>query len=300
LLVALCIFPLFYSTANPFLSGTDVNTETQGEEQIQLSPVRPPSSPVLRTVSELQLKLKNTIGEVFVPSEDATFRMRFLLLLVSTLYGIVHAIGPGHRKTIIFTLFLTQPTKRWESAAAGFLAAGAHGGTGIVLILLLRLLTPKSVLQGSERFSLILEGATYLALALVAIILFIKVTRDFIKGGHKHSAGSSKGIYLTLLSSSLFPCPGAVLILLFSLSLGEIFWGIMAVLALSFGMGITITVIAVLARTGREELFNRLSQHGKLAARIGAAFEGGAYLFLLAFSLWMASPFLVSLFSAAT
>lgn len=292
-LITAIALPLF---ANPFLSGNDGTSSEQPDEK-QIEPVRPPSIQGPRGIGTLQLKLKEKLGEIFVPSENATFKMRMLLILISMAYGIIHALGPGHRKTIIFTLFLSQKTKWWEAPAAGFLAAGAHGGAGIVLILLLKIFTPRSILQGSEKVTIILEGVTYLAVSLVALYLVIKAVRELIQGSHHHHHGDerNKGIYATILTSSLFPCPGSILILLFSLSLGEIAWGIIAVIALSFGMGLTITAIAFLARTGREGFFNRLKSHEKLAVRMGSLMEGGAYLFLLIFSLWMAMPFALSL-----
>ncbi len=127
--------------------------------------------------------------------------------------------------------------------------------------------------------------------------------KQLVRGEHRHggSGGNGteqnpRGIYLTVFTASLFPCPGSILILLFSLSLGEIGWGILSVLFLSLGMGITITGAALLARAGREGLFRRLKAREKSAARLGAALESGTYLFLVFFSLWMAAPFALSLF----
>jgi ABC-type nickel/cobalt efflux system permease component RcnA len=251
------------------------------------------------------MKVRNRLAEFFVPSEQATPALRAALLLTALAYGFLHALGPGHRKTVVFTLFLSRRTRWWEPAAAGFLSAGAHGGMGIFLILLLRMINPLSLLQNTENASRYLEGGTYLALALVGLFFLAGALKQLIRGEHHHHRGgegyedtvkNNRSIYLTVLTASLFPCPGSILILLFSLSLGEIGWGILAVLFLSLGMGITITGAALLARTGREGLFRRLKAREKGMARLGAALESGAYLFLVMFSLWMAAPFALSLF----
>lgn len=305
--VLLCLFLSLLggpAEANPFLSGS---SGSEGAA-VQPQPVRPPVLQGPGELGELQMKIRNRLAEIFVPSGQATPALRAALLLTSLAYGFLHALGPGHRKTVVFTLFLSRKTRWWEPAAAGFLSGGAHGGMGILLILLLRMLNPLSLLQDTENASRYLEGGTYLALALVGTVFLAGALKQLIQGGHHHhgsgdgdaeTAGKgSRGIYLTVLTASLFPCPGSILILLFSLSLGEVGWGILAVLFLSLGMGVTITGAALLARTGREGLFRRLKAREKGAARLGALLESGAYLFLVGFSLWMAAPFALSLFPA--
>ena len=39
------------------------------------------------------------------------------------LYGILHAFGPGHRKTVVFSLYLTKSAPVWEPAGTGFALA---------------------------------------------------------------------------------------------------------------------------------------------------------------------------------
>jgi len=305
LLCLLFFIPCSPAGANPFLSGS---SSSEGAA-VQPQPVRPPVLQGPGELGALQMKIRNRLAEIFVPSGQATPALRAALLLTALAYGFLHALGPGHRKTVVFTLFLSRKTRWWEPAAAGFLSAGAHGGMGIFLILLLRMLNPLSLLQDTENASRYLEGGTYLALALVGTVFLAGALKQLIRGEHRHHhdggnhgagtvARGSRGIYLTVLTASLFPCPGSILILLFSLSLGEIGWGILAVLFLSLGMGVTITGAALLARTGREGLFRRLGAREKGAARLSAALESGAYLFLVGFSLWMAAPFALSLFPA--
>ena len=286
--------------ANPFLSGSS----SSEKEKAQPQAVRPPALQGPKELGDLQMKVRNRLAEFFTPSGQATPATRAALLLTALAYGFLHALGPGHRKTVVFTLFLSRRTRWWEPLAAGFLSGGAHGGMGIFLILILRMINPLSLLQNTENASRYLEGITYLALAMAGLFFLTGALKQLIRGEHHHhgdareenSVKNGRSLYITVLTASLFPCPGSILILLFSLSLGEIGWGILAVLFLSLGMGITITGAALLARTGREGLFRRLKAREKEAARLGAALESGAYLFLVTFSLWMAAPFALSLF----
>ena len=54
----------------------------------------------------------------------------------SFLYGLIHAVGPGHRKALTFSLFLGQETRWKEPLSAGFLSAGLHGGLTLFLLLI--------------------------------------------------------------------------------------------------------------------------------------------------------------------
>jgi ABC-type nickel/cobalt efflux system permease component RcnA len=64
---------------------------------------------------------------------------------------------------------------------------------------------------------------------------------------------------------------------------------------MSLGMSIPIIAAGYLAWFGRTGLFGALKKNERKAARIGAAVSLAGYSFLLAFSVYMAEPFIASL-----
>ncbi|MFN6887136.1 nickel transporter, partial [Proteus mirabilis] len=50
------------------------------------------------------------------------------------LYGLLHAVGPGHGKVIISTYIATHPTKLKQSAWLSVLASLLQGTVAIVII----------------------------------------------------------------------------------------------------------------------------------------------------------------------
>lgn len=56
------------------------------------------------------------------------------LTLVAGIYGVVHALGPGHQKTLLAGLVLSQGATLGQAATAAFLTAALHAGSSIVLI----------------------------------------------------------------------------------------------------------------------------------------------------------------------
>jgi len=97
-----------------------------------------------------------------------------LFVLAVFLYGILHGAGPGHRKTVVFTLFLSRPAKKWEPIAAGFLSAGLHAGASLVLFIFFNLIWQSvSTFSDSENIAFYLEGWTFISLATGALILIL-------------------------------------------------------------------------------------------------------------------------------
>ena len=99
-----------------------------------------------------------------------------------------------------------------------------------------------------------------------------------------------------LLFSGLYPCPAALLVLVLTFALNIISLGVLAVIAMSFGMCIPITASGYLAWFGRKSLFNKL-KNKKIAGYISTTLELLGYVFLFCFSLYTAMPFILSLIS---
>ena len=85
------------------------------------------------------------------------------------------------------------------------------------------------------------------------------------------------------------------MILMFSLAVQAMGLGIWAIIALSLGMGITVSATAYLGFSGRKGLFLALKSKEDTVEKTGLSLESGAYLFLLLYALWAVFPFLLSL-----
>jgi ABC-type nickel/cobalt efflux system permease component RcnA len=218
------------------------------------------------------------------------------LLGAAFLYGVLHAAGPGHRKTVVFSLFLGRKARAWEPLAAGFLSAGIHAASGGAVLLALSLI--RGVLASfvqTERLILWMEGLTLAALGALGVFLLAGALRRLVRGeSHEHGSGGT-GLYSMLALSSLVPCPGAVLVLIFALYRGALLAGLAAFLAMSLGMGIVISGAAYLAWFGRTGFFSALKSRERQLARVSAALEAASYALILAFALVSAWPFLASL-----
>jgi len=237
---------------------------------------------------ETQLKFKEVLADNFNALEKGGNPALFLSLMgAAFLYGVLHAAGPGHRKTVIFSLFLSRKTRWNEPLLASFVSAGVHGGTAVILILLFQLIFHTIRSSTVQNVGSHMEGISYSLLMILALWFFLRPHRH-----RQKNQRANKNIYATLAASSFFPCPGVIMIMTFSAAIGLLKTGILAVIFLSAGMGLTISIVAYLAYFGREGLFMILKEKEDWLEKISAVLEKGSYLFLFLLSFWMAYPFL--------
>jgi len=295
-LALLCLFcwSAVPVAANPFM-GQPAPAADGTTSARQVSPVR--TSGASRAVVSKQAALREKLGSYFFEwKKNGSPAVFWGILTVAFLYGILHALGPGHRKTVIFSLYLARSAPVWEPAATALALSLLHGGAAVILLLLFRGVSG-AISGKADHVALYMEGSAYLLLIAIALYLVAEAVRELVTGtAHRQSKSMTLG---TILLTGIYPCPGAILILILSLTLSITGIGILAVLAMSLGMSIPVLVAGYLAWFGRTGLFIALKQNGKRLARISTAIELAGYLFLLLFAIYIASPFIASLLRMA-
>ncbi|MGM0553681.1 MAG: nickel/cobalt transporter [Pseudomonadota bacterium] len=233
---------------------------------------------------QTQRQLHRDLTEGLHALRDApTAQTTGALILVSLLYGIFHAAGPGHGKAVISTYLLTQPQNLRRGIALSAAAALAQGITAILLVgVLVGLLgwLARDTL-GHVRH---METASFVLIALLGLWLMGRGLRhlwhppraarraDDADHPHDHEPGhcgcgtphhvdpSPSGTWWgTVLAVGIRPCSGAVLMMAVSTALGMAWAGITAVLAMSVGTAVTVSLLALLAVSARDWTRRRLS-----------------------------------------
>ncbi len=270
--------------ANPFYGGGGEDT-----------PAKPVAGPGVFLAN--QAAFKESLADAFGRYKESPDPGVVLAVIAASFaYGILHALGPGHRKTVIFSLFLGRQASWWQPMAAGFFSAGVHAASGgAVLLVLSALRGAVASLTQAEAASIWIDGITLCLIAAVALYLMAGTSVRLLKGQKHEHAGRGAGLYSILAFASLVPCPGAIMVMMFSLYLGLPFLGAVAFLAMSAGMGIVVSAAAYLAWAGRSGVFAALKIRETLVLRLSASLELLSYALMLAFSLYSAWPFVNSL-----
>ena len=240
------------------------------------------------------------------------------LLLFSFVYGVLHALGPGHGKVVITTWLATHPSKLKSSIGLTLSASLLQGlvAIALVVVVLSILQLPARQLHLSsfwlEKGSYALVGGLGLLLSwralkkLRALLRKPKFTaftphhvhHDGCGCGHQHMPDPERlardddwrARLVIILSMGMRPCSGAIMVLLFSKVIGVFAWGMASALAMAAGTSLTITSLALLVHAFRS-LAVKLSGNKTptLWRQVGwstLALAGGIILVVAAVVMW--------------
>ena len=191
----------------------------------------------------------------------ATLALAFLL-------GALHALSPGHGKTLVAAYLVGSKGTVRHALALGILVTFTHVFSVIVLGLV-ALWAAESVLP--ERL------APWLGLAAGSLVLFLGVWMIITRMGNRssqkhhhhehehHSAVSTvswKELFLLGLSGGMVPCLSATVVLLFAIYMKKTALGLLLIVSFSLGLAATLVTIGIVVVKGKK-LIKRFSKHSK-------------------------------------
>jgi ABC-type nickel/cobalt efflux system permease component RcnA len=179
-------------------------------------------------------------------------------------YGVVHTLGPGHGKAVVVAYFLdsTRPRAWIEGIFAGAWIAFTHTLAALLLAGALKLLGTVGLL-GALREVRNVEMVSYLMILAIGIWrLWAGITgrvhehhhgeghghdHDHHDHGHQHHDTSQRTLagWLLLTAAGIAPCAGALVVILLAVALDVIWAGVVGVIAIAFGMAITLSAIGL-------------------------------------------------------
>lgn len=243
------------------------------------------------------------------------------LLIFSFLYGVLHALGPGHGKIVITTWLATHPSKLKSSIGLTLASSLLQGlvAIALVVVVLTVLQLPARQLHMSSFW---LEKGSYALVGVLGLLLCwraVKKLRALLQKpkfkaftphhvhdahcgcGHQHlptqeqlqSGGDWRARLVIILSMGMRPCSGAIMVLLFSKVIGVFSWGVISALAMAAGTSLTITSLALLVHSFRQ-LAVKLSGNKTpvLWRQVGwttLALAGGVILLVAAVTMWVSA-----------
>lgn len=307
-LIIFCFF-LFFTGAsayagNPFLSKK--KAEEAEKEEAPGAYVPAVSAwlpgflkPVFTAVNHWQRSVKQHLTAFARDMQENPFgRSFFLFLLLSFVYGVVHAIGPGHGKSVVMSYFLNRPGNFFRGIGMGHLITAVHVASGVSVVLVMALVLSTTRIADFEAAGPKLEAVSYTLVILVGIYLAIHTVFD-LKEKRWASAEEGGGEFdirsmvATAFVTGLVPCPGAALILLFSVILGVMTQGLFAMVFIALGMGLTTSAFALIAIGSRKTVLKLARRNEKVFLFAYAALSfAGAFFIILLGSLMLANVFL--------
>ena len=195
----------------------------------------------------------------------------FFLLMASFLYGVLHALGPGHGKALAFSYFSARKSTYLEAFGISLATAFVHIiGSLILVLVLVSVFVLQSVLNRfmEDSISYITAFSAVIIMLLALYILYRKLSKktdaccacnvdlqstsfsispanmNFIKTNTNkpvlNTKRSKKQDLIFVLTAGIIPCPGTVLLFVYAFLLKTYFSVILASIAISVGMAVVI------------------------------------------------------------
>ncbi len=180
-------------------------------------------------------------GITVIPSE-----MSLLFIISAFVLGALHALEPGHGKSVMAAFVMGTDTELKDASLLGLTVVFSH----VIVVILLGIA------------SIFLMGAlnvntTHELMSLIGGIILMGVGFWIVRKYyhphhyHEHSINTKKGVVAIGLSTGLIPCPAALAVLLFSIANNQLYSGLIYVLIFSAGLAISITLLSVLFVKGK-------------------------------------------------
>ena len=222
---------------NPFLGGQGDGGSASAESA---APARPgPLHRLQAFIIATQRDVNREINHSLVAIRDGQGAGVVLAgLVIAFLYGVFHALGPGHGKTVIVGYFLGRGGSIPRGIGMASWIALSHVVGAMAVVGILHLILSFSLVTPVEEM-LSLRLVSYGAILLIGLVMLAATVRRHGRGsgapchhhghGHHHShdhahghgqvprpGGGSREQHLLALAAGFLPCSGAVLILVFA------------------------------------------------------------------------------------
>ena len=276
-------------------------------------------------VARWQRRLNDEIArQVAAYKTDGAIAPVLAILLLCFLYGLFHAVGPGHGKFVVAAYFMANRARPRDGVLMSGLIALTQALVAIGLVGIFALALDVGTLE-------LIGNVTWVELASYGLIVLLGlwmcwggiVGRGCSHGngqhdddhdghdhdGHDHDGHSQNGhdrsgtgtpdpglraIVPAAIAAGLRPCTGAVIVLLFTLANGIFIVGVLGSLIMALGVAITVSAIGLAAIYTRRSATRAagarpgLAKFGNLAHRT-AGLAGGGVIVLVGATLALAA-----------
>jgi len=227
-----------------------------------------------------------------VQNQEPSASFLTLALLLAVLIGGIHALTPGHGKTIVAAYLVGSKGRVRDAIALGLIVTFTHSFS-VILLALLALFASRYILP--DQLVPWMTAGSGVLIFVLGIVLFLQRIKNYLRygtaapvhasNGHIHNAGHThEGVHshggrhhthtppaagVTLwslvalgVSGGIVPCPDALAVLLIAISLKKILLGLAVIIAFSLGLAAVLILIGILMVKARP-LVDRFAGQGR-------------------------------------
>ena len=202
----------------------------------------------IKQITLWQYELNRTIATNIREINDENYLGVYAVVIgIAFLYGLIHAAGPGHGKALVALYFSKGKGDYKEAFKLGYLISIIHAVSAILITFTLFFILKTMFRQNFNEFSNTAMMSSSIIIILVGIYLIYNAIREKYKPCHNDKVAENKSKYAVAFGVGLVPCPGVMTIVLFCIMLKQFTLGILAAIAMSIGMGLTISIVGILS-----------------------------------------------------
>ena len=292
-----------------------VAPETAAEPAFTKSAVVPTVSPkkatekkrsIYTVIAEEQKVLREKLTAAISAMKSGDWDAIWKFLAICLVYGMLHALGPGHGKSIVVGYFIARRGRWRQGVALGAGITMTHTMSAVILLLILYAIFKATVFTAFETGCIGIERASYALIMLTGVLLVVLGIKDFVTQRKQAKIAAEEGtvaqdgdcaepgaanalppvarwreILGVAAVTGIVPCPAVALIVLFCLLNSMVALSLLGALVICIGMTITNVAFGIAAVAFRKGI-DQGSAHTRIATKIYtvATLAGGVIIFI--------------------
>jgi nickel/cobalt transporter (NicO) family protein len=198
-------------------------------------------------------------------------------MAIATLFGLVHALMPGHGKTVLVSYYLGHPGRLLGSVGTSAILVATHVGSAIVLVLA-GFTVLRTTIGGAGRAPAFEVASAGLIVIIGAWLLF-RALRP-----HRRRATDER---VLAAATGFVPCPLTTFIMVYAATHGIIVAGLLVTASMAIGMIATIALFALAAVLLHNRIVTLLERTARMRNQAGRALEAASAIAIIVFGAWM-------------
>jgi nickel/cobalt exporter len=290
-LVTVILIPLLLLTITPLVRGQNPFISKDSPQKVSAATGPPP--PFLARIAAWQQHLNQKMARLTREArETGSLRPLLSLIMIAFLYGVLHAVGPGHGKVVATSYLISRGKKLGEGILLGNLIAFFHGLSAVLLVVAVQFVLKRGVAGPLESVTRTTQLISYSLIVLLGAGLLTRSLLSWSRQARNDGSNPERGLkerkggpLAMALAVGMIPCPGVVLVMLFCLSLNLVGLGLLLAFFLILGMAVTISAAGLAGLAGKNLALEALERRRRLTETIEWGIEATASILVMAFGL---------------
>jgi len=271
------LFTATISLQNNPIVGKTPKYQLSNEQKIEKKPIAEIAKNEDNFQENLLKKSMKKIKSLFESIKDEKNPMSYIyLLFFAYLYGVIHALGPGHGKTLVASYFLSNERSYTKALFISLAIGVVHTFSAFILTLVIYYVVNTLLAQFLDDTIFYTTKISALIIISIAIYLIYKKYRLYKKikqeSKTQHFTFSTSAPHIStcgcgsckidkdstdialVISAGIIPCPGTTTLFIFAISTGLYYAGFISAFVMSLGMSSIIFFSALFSTVIRKKV----------------------------------------------